>query len=238
VIGNPEGLEGTVSDGIISAFRASRTMIQITAPVSPGSSGSPVLDESGNVIGIATQVLKEGQNLNFAISVEAIRDAIAKSSPKPAPSPARDSAEDFVNQALAKEGRRNFEGAIADYTEAIRLRPDFAETYYLRGLTYEDLKQYDKAISDYTEAIRLQPPKFEDAAIFRGEMYALRANAYFSLKQYGKAISDYTEAIRLWPDFTWLYEFRANAYDKLGNHSRAEQDRKKASESSEKLKAP
>jgi serine protease Do len=81
VIGNPEGLEGTVSDGIISAFRASRsrTMIQITAPVSPGSSDSPVLDESGNVIGITTQVLKEGQNLNFAISAETIRDAIAKS---------------------------------------------------------------------------------------------------------------------------------------------------------------
>jgi serine protease Do len=76
VIGNPEGLEGTVSDGIISAFRAGRAMIQITAPLSHGSSGSPVLDESGNVIGIATQIWKEGQNLNFAISSESIRDAI------------------------------------------------------------------------------------------------------------------------------------------------------------------
>src|SRR5258707_14204606 len=44
VIGNPVGLEGTVSEGIISAFRAGRTLIQITAPISPGSSGSPVLD--------------------------------------------------------------------------------------------------------------------------------------------------------------------------------------------------
>jgi serine protease Do len=68
VIGNPEGLEGTVSDGIISAFRDNRSMIQITAPISPGSSGSPVLDEAGNVVGIVTQVFKEGQNLNFAIS--------------------------------------------------------------------------------------------------------------------------------------------------------------------------
>jgi serine protease Do len=68
VIGNPEGLEGTVSDGIISAFRDNRSMIQIAAPISPGSSGSPVLDEAGNVVGIVTQVFKEGQNLNFAIS--------------------------------------------------------------------------------------------------------------------------------------------------------------------------
>jgi serine protease Do len=55
VIGNPEGLQGTVSDGIVSAFRENRTYIQITAPISPGSSGSPVLDESGQVIGMATQ---------------------------------------------------------------------------------------------------------------------------------------------------------------------------------------
>jgi Trypsin-like peptidase domain len=73
VIGNPEGLQGTVSDGIISAFRGDREYIQITAPVSPGSSGSPVLDESGQVIGMATLVYREGQNLNFAISSDAIR---------------------------------------------------------------------------------------------------------------------------------------------------------------------
>jgi S1-C subfamily serine protease len=79
VIGNPEGLEGTVSDGIISAFRDNRSMIQITAAISPGSSGSPVIDDSGNVIGIATMIYKDGQNLNFAISSESIRDAITRS---------------------------------------------------------------------------------------------------------------------------------------------------------------
>ena len=91
VIGNPEGLEGTVSEGIISAFRDNRSMIQITAPISLGSSGSPVLDESGQVLGIAELILKEGQNLNFAISSESIRDAIAKSavvSPNPSVSAA------------------------------------------------------------------------------------------------------------------------------------------------------
>jgi Trypsin-like peptidase domain len=73
VIGNPEGLQGTVSDGIVAAFRDDRTYIQITAPISPGSSGSPVLDESGQVIGMATLVFREGQNLNFAISSERIQ---------------------------------------------------------------------------------------------------------------------------------------------------------------------
>jgi S1-C subfamily serine protease len=72
VIGNPKGLEFTVSDGIISAFREGRSLIQITAPISHGSSGSPVMDESGQVIGVATLVSVEGQNLNFAIAVEQV----------------------------------------------------------------------------------------------------------------------------------------------------------------------
>jgi serine protease Do len=66
-IGNPEGLEGTVSEGIVSAFRDNRTTIQISAAISHGSSGSPVIDvDSGQVIGIATSILREGQSPNFA----------------------------------------------------------------------------------------------------------------------------------------------------------------------------
>jgi serine protease Do len=83
VIGNPEGLQGTVSDGIVSAFRENRTYIQITAPISPGSSGSPVLDESGQVIGMATLVYREGQNLNFAISAERIQAFLLNEANKP-----------------------------------------------------------------------------------------------------------------------------------------------------------
>ena len=66
VIGNPEGLESTVSKGIISAIRDEENkIIQISAPISPGSSGSPIMDMSGNVFAIATYQYKEGQNLNF-----------------------------------------------------------------------------------------------------------------------------------------------------------------------------
>jgi len=89
VIGNPEGLQGTVSNGIISAFRETRSLIQITAPISPGSSGSPVLDETGQVIGMATLLSKEGQNLNFAISAEVIqavlRSGLGQVAPTSAP---------------------------------------------------------------------------------------------------------------------------------------------------------
>jgi tetratricopeptide (TPR) repeat protein len=75
VLGNPRGLEGTVSDGIVSAFRNVPNigkLVQITAPISQGSSGSPVINLKGEVIGVATLNLKDGQNLNFAISSERV----------------------------------------------------------------------------------------------------------------------------------------------------------------------
>jgi hypothetical protein len=71
VIGNPEGFVGTVSTGIVSALRPNQRF-QISAPISPGSSGSPILNESGEVIGIAQSTLTEGQNLNFAICASEI----------------------------------------------------------------------------------------------------------------------------------------------------------------------
>ncbi len=69
VIGNPQGLEGTLSQGIISGIRdfGTKYVLQITAPISPGSSGGPVLNDKGRVIGVAFAALAEGQNLNFAI---------------------------------------------------------------------------------------------------------------------------------------------------------------------------
>lgn len=74
-IGNPAGLEGTVSNGIVSGIRKldGFKLIQITAPISPGSSGGPVFNTTGKVIGIATAYLDIGQNLNFATPINYLR---------------------------------------------------------------------------------------------------------------------------------------------------------------------
>lgn len=75
VIGNPHGFESTVSEGIISSIReveGYEEVIQITAPISPGSSGSPVMTLDGKVIGVATFQYAEGQNLNFAVTSKMI----------------------------------------------------------------------------------------------------------------------------------------------------------------------
>jgi hypothetical protein len=69
VAGNPEGLEATFSKGIVSAIRSQAGLLQIDAPISPGSSGGPVVNKHGEVIGLAVSSLIEGQNLNFAIPI-------------------------------------------------------------------------------------------------------------------------------------------------------------------------
>jgi len=74
-IGNPAGLEGTVSNGIVSGIRKldGFKLIQITAPISPGSSGGPVFNSTGKAIGVATAYLDIGQNLNFAMPVNYLK---------------------------------------------------------------------------------------------------------------------------------------------------------------------
>src|SRR3989442_7808013 len=76
VLGSPQGLEGTVSAGIVGGLRTlgSIKFLQITAPISPGSSGGPVFNTQGRVIGIATATSARGQNLNFALPTNLLRD--------------------------------------------------------------------------------------------------------------------------------------------------------------------
>lgn len=87
-VGNPQGLEGTFSQGIVSGVRQFETdsLLQITAPISTGSSGGPVLDSEGRVIGVAAATFQGGQNLNFAIPSKYV-DELLQNAGKPEPLP-------------------------------------------------------------------------------------------------------------------------------------------------------
>ena len=82
-VGNPHGLEGTFSQGIVSGVRTVGTdkLIQLTAPISPGSSGGPVLNDSGNVIGVSVATFRSGQNLNFAIPSNYLSELVSQIHP-------------------------------------------------------------------------------------------------------------------------------------------------------------
>jgi S1-C subfamily serine protease len=85
-MGHPLGQTATFSDGLVSALRTVEdvSLIQITAPISSGSSGGPVMNEAGEVIGIVTMMLRGGQNLNFAVPTRYVGPLLARGdAPRP-----------------------------------------------------------------------------------------------------------------------------------------------------------
>lgn len=82
-VGNPKGLEGTFSQGIVSSIRkiGKFNLLQITASISSGSSGGAVLNDKGEVIGVAVGAIESGQSLNFAIPISLLRSLISNQKP-------------------------------------------------------------------------------------------------------------------------------------------------------------
>jgi len=161
--------------------------------------------------------------------------------------PSPDSAEAFLAKGEQSFGDQNYDAAIAEYSEAIRLKPSYAKAYLKRGWSYLVKKYKDEAIADFTEAIRLAPDS-ADAHYARGFAYlgkrephqtikdcseALRldsrhAEAYFTrgfALQVGgnnsSAVEDFTKAIRIKPDYTDAYLHRSSSYFSMGMFNEA-----------------
>ena len=117
--GNPQGWQGTFSQGIVSGIRqvGTQELLQITAPISPGSSGGPVLNSAGEVIGLAVSTVRDGQNLNFAIPVDHLK-ALLESSGPTGPFASQDDARSLLSLASR---HYHGEGVPRDYEEAARL---------------------------------------------------------------------------------------------------------------------
>jgi tetratricopeptide (TPR) repeat protein len=120
------------------------------------------------------------------------------------------------NRGCAHHKNKEYYEAISEYTEAIRLEPDYADAYTNRGNAYLENKDSDKAITDYTDVIRLKP---DDP-----RAYFIRGLAHYFKNDYDKAISDYTEAIRLKPNDVWFYRSRGDTYEAQGKLDKAKAD--------------
>ena len=139
-VGNPRGLEGTFSQGIISSIRKVGTdaLLQLTAPISPGSSGGPVLNDKGQVIGVSVATFRGGQNLNFAIPsnylkklMEQIGPAKPLSKAKPA-EPKRsilDGVGDKITEGIVV-GKKIVDGSIVSFSIRSHLRQDVKNVFY------------------------------------------------------------------------------------------------------------
>jgi tetratricopeptide (TPR) repeat protein len=121
-------------------------------------------------------------------------------------------ADYYSDRALTYGREGKLDRAIADFNEAIRLRPD-ADTYYNRGFAYYSKGELDRAIADYDEAIRLDPK--------HALAYNNRGSTYASKGELDCAIADYDEAIRLNPKNALAYYGRGVAYYSKGQLDRA-----------------
>jgi hypothetical protein len=118
VVGNPLGLEGTFSEGIISGVRHldADTILQMTAPISPGSSGGPVMDSSGAVVGIAVATFRGGQNLNLAVPVAYLSRLLKSRSNVPVPLESKTAAGRADDSMLEGVGTETEKGlVVTDY---------------------------------------------------------------------------------------------------------------------------
>lgn len=106
----------------------------------------------------------------------------------------------------------DYDRAIADFDQAIRLDANRAEYYAARGDAHSDKGDDDRAIADYGAVLRLSP---DDAATFakRGEIYSDRMD-------YARALADYDQAVRIDPEESY-YIGRGDIYAREGDHARA-----------------
>jgi tetratricopeptide (TPR) repeat protein len=219
VVGNPKGLGWSMSDGRIASIRESKgglKLLQITAPISPGSSGSPVVNMRGQVIGVAVGIKEGGQNLNFAISSEHIAKLYSESSDsaKLLPTPrtptlsanssgldepdsevspaALKLARSFYYQGSVQQSKNDCKGAISFFEKAVVVNPKLADAWFSLAFCKSETGRGSAGIEDYKRAVQLKPDLYD--------AHWNLALLYFENKRYREAAASFKQAISLKPD--------------------------------------
>ncbi|MFZ0064010.1 MAG: tetratricopeptide repeat-containing serine protease family protein [Pyrinomonadaceae bacterium] len=218
VIGNPLKLEGSVSDGIVSAVRELPNIgkiIQITAPISHGNSGSPVFNLKGQVVGVVTIKVTNGQNINLAIGAARVRQLHAGKRRLLAELTMRDKsgdpAESLYKTGLDSLWLGNFDNALGYFENAVNKNPGRADAWVQVGYCKVKQGKNEEAIKAYQQAVLLNPESDE----VRNKL----GDAYYFSGRLMEAIAAYKEAVRLRPQSAEGYYNLALAYFENGNES-------------------
>ncbi|WP_341730547.1 tetratricopeptide repeat protein [Microcoleus sp. EPA2] len=193
----------------------------------PGMSGGPVLNENGEVVGIHgradtraaesssinqdIQIAKTGFNLGIPIntSLRLLASSQVDVGVKvpSAPVATGPKADDFFIQGGEKFHKRDYQGAIQAFNQAIQLNPNYVEAYNLRGNIRSFLGDKKGALADYDQALRINPNDIT--------LYENRANARSALGDKKGAIADYDQILRITPNYADIYRKRGNARSEL-----------------------
>ncbi len=222
-IGAPLGLELSISDGLVSGERrhGTHTWLQTTAAISPGSSGGGLFNAQGQLVGITTASIADGQNLNFAIPVDDVYRVDHQTAQETgenwmlladqildkakAVTWRTEGVPDLMNMTLrqqeewaarqdarVQEMRRQITYAIPAYVEATRLIPNDVRPWLHLASAYKKLKEPQLMESAYRQALALAP---RDTSV-----WAEVAESRTALGQRIDAVAAYDEAIRLAPN--------------------------------------
>jgi tetratricopeptide (TPR) repeat protein len=233
VISSPRGLENTISEGLVSGMRGERLglkLLQITAPISPGSSGSPVFNEKGEVIGVATFILEDSQNLNFAIPIDVLKDKAEAVTPTKKLTHYVDdytkSAEHWVQIGVAHLESSMSSEALNACNRAAEIDPTYSYAFICKAEAFVLKGEYQNALQECNKAILLNPRS--------AEAYGVRGVVYGIKDQYREAITDLLKAVEMNPLKPWFYSLLGGNYLSLEQYQQAIKSFSKAIELGEK----
>ncbi len=220
VIGNPLKLAGSVSDGIVSAVRevpGVGKIIQITAPISQGSSGSPIFNLKGQVIGVVTVKVTNGQNINLAIASARVRALSSGPLRQLAELPAKDRSGD-MEESRYRTGidslwLGNYDSAVGYFENAVNRNPKRADAWIQVGYCKVKQGKNEEAIRAYQKALLLRTDS--------EEVLNKLGDAYYYAGRLPEAIESYKEAARLHPKCAEAHYNLALVFFESGNQKLA-----------------
>lgn len=190
-VGAPEGLELTISEGLVSSIREieNALYIQTSAPISSGSSGGGLFDAEGRLVGLTTFIIPEGQNLNFALPASWITDLAARSGSKPVLANRDDINDKWQARAAELRKARNWTGLLALTQQWVRAAPTAVPGWLALGEAYRLINRPRRAIVAYNQALKLDGDSYE--------AWLGAGSTHLALNQYDRALEATQEALRL-----------------------------------------
>ena len=191
--------------GTIHSIRNSDKRIRMNIDTAGGSSGSPVLNSNGQVVGVDVSTVNiNGESYALAIPSNALKALLTTSGSMEFLMEWQDRdhirAYAYHSQGRDKFDADDYQAAIADFDEAIKLNPRNFNTYHKRGRAKSAFDRHKAAIVDFDKAIRLNAE-----AVY---IYAARGNAKHALGDYEGAVADLDKVIQLYPECAGLYRIR------------------------------
>jgi tetratricopeptide (TPR) repeat protein len=198
-------------------------IIQLTAPISHGNSGSPVFNLRGQVVGIVTVKVTNGQNINLALAsvrLNALKpdklttfDALASARNRNTQQGGEASAEWWYKNGLNSLWLGNYDGALGSFEQAANKNPNRVEAWIQVGYCKVKQGKMSDAVKAYKQALRLRPNSVE--------AYNKLGDAYYYATNFNEAIAAYKQAARLRPDLGEAFYNLGMTYLEIGDRNAA-----------------